>query len=1684
MSEYTISLFGQVRLAQNGQPIEIPHRKGLALLAFLALEKQRSPRIDLATMFWPEYKSTRALANLRRTLWILEQSKFSTVLIVSDDHVQLNTDSKLVIDVDQFRNALEPWRNSDETSSKLQQEHYDSLVQSTEIYEDDFLADLHLPDSKTFEDWASQQRQDLRRDMLEALAALTRHHLAHEEYDPAQTFGWRQLEIDPLSQIALRQLMITLSKSNHPRAALALFENFRKLAERESVDLDEKTRKLQEQIHDQMQASQLAAASEREAELAPDRHAPIPMPVFLFTDIEDSTRLWDEHREAMLPALLKHNAIIEDTITEYGGQILEMRGDGFWAVFERGDPLASALAIQVAFGSTDWGALDELRIRIGLHGVSRDWEGYDFFKSNDSYYGSVLNQAARLMQAGWGGQILSSSSIRDALPMPDRGSWQEFGEHDLEGLEEPLHIFGLLHPELPHQTFPELRTLTSGSGLGQGGIESTSPYRGLFAFREEDSPYFFGRESFTELLSESVHQRSMVAVVGPSGSGKSSVVHAGLLAQLRREGKWLITSFRPGNRPFHALAAALISRLEPQLSETDRLVETNKLAQAFQQGDASLMDVIQRILDKQEPGTRFPLVGDQFEELYTLVPEAEIRARFMDTLTDAVFEQQYRSAPVFSLILTLRADFMGQALAHRPFADALQESDVKLGPMTDPELRRAIVDPARKLGVAFEPGLSARILDDVGDEPGNLPLLEFALAMLWEKREGASLTHSAYEAIDRVDGALARHADAVFSDLSPDEKDLARHVFTQVVRPGEGTEDTRRLATRSELGDKSWKLVQRLADSRLLVTSRDTSGVETVEVVHEALIRGWARLRDWMRIDRSFRVWQERLRAAIRQWDSTERDDGALLRGVSLSSAEEWLNERSDALSGEEVKFIQTSLNLRDARQAARERQRRRITIGLVSGLVVTLILAGLAIVQWQTASEERDIAQFARSRQLVAQALTLRDRQLDLALLLANEAARITDTKETQSSLRTVLESNLRLVQYLPPIVPDFDAVFRSSSFGTNIDRSILALGDTDGEITLWDLVAGELLELTLQRIGIPIGEMVFSPDGMLLASGGDDGVIFVWNLTSGGLYTTPLKGHQGIITDLAFSPDSKILASGGEDTEVLLWEMESGTRIGSALIGHRADVTDLKFSPDGQYLVSAGEDGLILLWDLSTEEATSTPFIGHPVSSVIEVLFSPDGKIIASAGQDRQVILWDVSTARPSNIPLIGHEDDLTSLAFGPESRFLASADEGGTIYLWDVATGNALGPPLIDENNPIRDLWFSDDGEYVFSFRGNAGIQWKFTEAGIITQTAALDLDRDVVTLAISQDKSQLFAAICDVTRCDEVEASAWSVSTGEEIDSTIIVSGGDPFWIRKFSSGGEYLALGTVEGPVFLFDRKRGETRTLSGPQLPIASLAFSADGSTLVGGGCGQGNLSTGICSQGEIWFWDLATGEANGPPLGGHEQGINGVALSSDGRTLVSGDGDGKILVWDLETGLPNGVSIMIEAGLIGMALSPEGNVLATYSNGPLIFLWDLSTGNQIGRPLADPGGIVSEIAFSPDGSIMASVNAGNQVTLWDISSGRVIGDPLGGHTDDVISLAFSTDGKMLATGSRDQRVILWSLAGGELAFSFLGLDLKQLSAEACRRANRNLTLDEWEQYFPGEDYHATCPELPIPTAS
>ncbi len=501
-----------------------------------------------------------------------------------------------------------------------------------------------------------------------------------------------------------------------------------------------------------------------------------------------------------------------------------------------------------------------------------------------------------------------------------------------------------------------------------------NPYRGLAAFREEDAPFFFGREDFAVRLVEAMRNQPLVAVIGPSGSGKSSSVFAGLLPRLRptppaggtgtlrptqrptppvpgitpgstprpTTGKtWVIADFRPGRQPFHALADALVPLLEPQLSETDRMVETRKLADVLHRGDLGLPDVAHRILQKTAGGApadttphQFLLVADQFHELYTLCPDLDLRRRFLDVLLQAV-EPPSTQTPTstLTLLLTLRDDFLGQALAHRPLADAFQAASLPLGPMTRPELRRAIEAPAARQNVQFEPGLVERILDDVGAQAGasatspgqSLPLLEFALTALWEHQRRRQMTHATYDEIGRVEGALARHADEIYDKLGEAEKELARRVFVQLVRPGEGTGDTRRLATRAELGEAGWELAQRLADARLVVTSRDaTTGQETAEIIHDALIRSWGPLREWMEAQRPFRAWQERLRAALRQWDANSLNESALLYGAPLAEAEGWLAEREADLSPAEKAYIFAGLTLRARAEAEREAQRQR----------------------------------------------------------------------------------------------------------------------------------------------------------------------------------------------------------------------------------------------------------------------------------------------------------------------------------------------------------------------------------------------------------------------------------------------------------------------------------------------------------------------------------------------------------------------------------------------------------------------------------------------------------------------------------------------------------------------------------------------------------------------------------------
>ena len=441
------------------------------------------------------------------------------------------------------------------------------------------------------------------------------------------------------------------------------------------------------------------------------------------------------------------------------------------------------------------------------------------------------------------------------------------------------------------------------------------PYRGLLAFREEDADFFFGRQKYTDDLVKLVGQHSIVAVTGASGSGKSSVVRAGLVPRLRKRGEgqvWDILTMFPKENPLHSLADVLLPLVEPELSGIDLIRKRKALADDLEQARVPLWDLVTEALRQQKGTDRLLLVVDQWEEIYTNCKNDTQRNRFLEELLDATS----RADSPLSVVFTVRWDFYGEILKNRPLLDRLEHSQLNLGPMNREELRSAIEGPGSKVGLTFQDGLVERILDDAGDEPGSLPLLEFVLEELWKVRRGdGQLTHEAYGKLGRLTGAIATRAETFYSKLNGEEQRAAESLFRRLVQAGSKTEeDTRRRADLKSLDATSQQLARKLADERLLVTTRAiavTSAVdfgpadgiylpmgETVEVAHEELLRRWERLKQWVDTDRQFLQWRSRL---IPRLEEYKRDSkSALLTGNALRESRQYVPLRNGELDGSE----------------------------------------------------------------------------------------------------------------------------------------------------------------------------------------------------------------------------------------------------------------------------------------------------------------------------------------------------------------------------------------------------------------------------------------------------------------------------------------------------------------------------------------------------------------------------------------------------------------------------------------------------------------------------------------------------------------------------------------------------------------------------------------------------------------
>ena len=834
------------------------------------------------------------------------------------------------------------------------------------------------------------------------------------------------------------------------------------------------------------------------------------------------------------------------------------------------------------------------------------------------------------------------------------------------------------------------------------------PYRGLFHFGPGDAEYFFGRKSFIKTLFQATQTRNFIPLLGASGSGKSSVVFAGLVPKLQQESHWQFTHFRPGSDPFHALALALVPLYTTNLNETERLAQARQLANYLRDGDISLADVVAQI-QHNYPSERVLVIADQFEELYTLCPDETIRRNFLDKLTTSPFE---RVGMV--LVLTMRADFLGNALSYRPFADVLQNTDLKLGPMNREELTEVIEKPAQKLGVTFEAGLVERILDDVESEPGNLPLLEFALTELWQRRQGQQLTHLAYTEIGQVQGALARHANEEYDKLSEAQREQMRRIFIQLVRPGEGTEDTRRLATKAELGAVNWALVKQLADARLVVTSRsEEAQVETVEVVHEALIRNWGELRGWMDTDRVFRAWQERLRGAMGQWQKTQGDEGSWLRGAALAEAEEQLKQRPEDISQSEQDFIRQSLQERERikqAEAARRRREIRTAWGIAAGsLVAVVVSTGLGLMALQKTQQAE--LNLANARGFSSLSLFDKGKELE-AFVEAIKAGKILQKQQASDTKVTNALQELLNRKSERNRLEGHGSYVHSVNFSR--DGKTLVSGSDDNTIILWNVETGQKLH-TLKGHNGPVYSVNFSPDGKTLVSGSDDKTIKLWNVEKPQEIHT-LKGHDDRVRSVNFSHDGKTLVSGSDDKTIILWDVKTGKKI-HTFEGHNGLVRSVNFSPNGETLVSGSWDGTIKLWNVKTgkEIPTFHGFQGHD-GRVRSVNFSPDGKTLVSGSDDGTIKLWDVKTGKeiPTFHGFQGHDGRVRSVNFSPNGETLVSGSYDKTIKLWDVKTGKEI-HTFEGHDGPVRSVNFSPNGKTLVSGSDDKTIKLWDVETG---------------------------------------------------------------------------------------------------------------------------------------------------------------------------------------------------------------------------------------------------------------------------------------------------------------------------------------------------------------------------------
>jgi WD40 repeat protein/DNA-binding SARP family transcriptional activator len=1215
------------------------------------------------------------------------------------------------------------------------------------------------------------------------------------------------------------------------------------------------------------------------------------------------------------------------------------------------------------------------------------------------------------------------------------------------------------------------RMATSRHPLGEEPEDlpatAVCPYKGLARFEPSDAAFFFGRERLVAELVTHLVGASLVGVVGPSGSGKSSLVRAGLLPALADgvlpgSDLWRQLLVRPGEHPMWELGLAL---------GTDREITAATVngdgAAATSSDDGAGSPALSRaagnlILEAAGIEQRLLLVVDQFEEVFTTCRDEAERATFLAALTEAAQATDGHA----TIVMALRADYYGHCAAYPDLAGLLAANHILVGPMDPDELQRAIELPARRAGLHLEAGLADTMIAAVAEEPGGLPLLSCALLESWQHRHGRTLTLAAYQQAGGVRGAVARLAERAWRQLDSDRQTVARRVLLRLAGPGEGEAVVRRRVPLSEFTagpDERGRLVlDALADQRLLTKSHDT-----VEVAHEALLREWPRLRGWLEEDVQGRALHRHLIGAAQEWAAAGRDPGELYRGARLTGALDWAREHQADLNQLEREFMDASRGaaeheIADARgraeqEARTSRRLRGLLTGLAAVLVLALIASGLALTLRGRAEHQ---ALVADSRRLGAQAL-LED-ELDRSLLLARQAVALDDSLETRSDLLAALLRS-----------PAATAIMR---------------GKLDG-----------------------IGALALSPNGRLLAVG-DIGTVVIFDVRTRNAF--PTKFHTpGQVTDLKFSPDGSLLAiCTGELEPVHLLDVRSG-RLRYDLSPHGTAenhyvMDGAEFSADGHTLITLDEgaatepfktDAFLTRWAVSSGRRLTGPvrISSHHGGGVLlasphharlvivggmEVLVEaagtfqrlhrfphgleqpqflvaalhPNGRTLALGYTEGRVEFLDLSTGRRR--PAAGrHEGAVMSIRFSPDGKTLATGGADRTVKLWDVASGQ-LRETLQGHETRVLGLRFNADGRTLYSSGSKSVIAWDLEGARRLGRPLSF-LPGTWPALAISPDGS--LAATPDIKDADHVALR--SIRSPEKVTRSLTPRIG-PISAVAFSPDGKRLAVGGVETPApVLLDVASGKVvqkMTGGGHEGGVNSIRFDPKRQRLVTG-------SAGIHDQRAI-VWDTATGKAIVNLPHSPDEDV-AVAWSPDGNTVATAGAQGKVILWRAADWAQIGTLQVDQQSVLSVAFSPDGSVIAADGLfNRAITLWDATTRKLIGR-LPHPT-IIHTVAFDPHRKTLATVDDGGKVRLWDLASMRQIGPTLPGPEHQACPrefcfnvVEFDPNGNYLIALYQTGTAIVWDV------------DPNLWERRACAVAGRPMTREEWRELLPGRRYQPAC---------